>query len=1456
MHPGTMRRAALWTAGILLGLALLLALAAGGALLWLRSEPGRAWLATKIGEATAGSATAQVSMRGIGPGLPWRIAVDEILVADRRGVWLRLEDVLVRPDLWELLRRAFHFEIVSAGEVDFRRPPESGPQPSEAQRKDEEGTLIPDLPEIRVEELAVHRLLLGPELTGRAMSYSVRGGLATSQGVTTAALEARSFERAEDVLLLDGRHVQAENALTISLTYNETPGGLLGSLLNLPDRPGIRLDLRGDGPLRDWRGELSAQAGDLFALQTRLIASAVAPYSANLRGTVRVAERLLPDDVAGLVGNEATFRLVAKPGKGGAVAIVDSGVRTQGVILDLEGLLDPDGQTMDVTARVVMPELVNMVERLGLGLEISEPLILRAQGPLAHPALELRARAEYLRGGGVSLDKPSLTIKARLPREGQDSGGLETELGLEARTLSASGEVLLHQVKAGVEAATPDFERFRVQRLAVRSRELALSGSAQGNLAVPTGQANLHLAVEELSRLASPTGMRLAGNARLDADLRLAETGVLDVSLGGRLAGLAGLPEPLLALTGPRMSLAANLAYANQEVRLGSLMITGRDLRLEAHGSADLAGETFGLDFMARLPEIAAATKAAGLEAGGGLVAKGQAKGRFTDFGADLSLDSQQLRLMGETFTHVRAMVSAVGLPGATRARLGLALGTPLGQAEAATVASHDAGRGLAQLQDTRLELPGLRVTSPSVAIRTESGLVDGELQAEVSSLKFISAFLDTPLDAQGSLSLRLDARNGKQAATAQGHFSGLRVADAQVASLRLQADLTDLLGTPGGTAEATVQEVRQDEMLVSSASLSARGGLERLTFSARTQGEWAHPFQASLEGFYGQGRDGWSAGLDMLRASVAETPIMLRRPFRVTGQGQGYALDNLLLGVADATISAQGRLRPDSVDARLRVDDFPAELLPFLMPKPTAGRLNAELAVNGSPRDPRLALDLRLGGVRYPGLRDFPALGLEADVDYARGGVRANARILGGSGASGALRAAFPAKLSLSPFAFDLPADGRLAGDVDARLDLTILPTLLQIDDQTMDGTVQAALDLSGTLGDPRITGSIGMDGGRYQNLNTGTVLDKLRLTARAAGTSIRLERLTATDGGDGRITAEGNLEFGDGLAYTLMASLRSATLTRMPEVTSTASGNLDLRGNAQKAALGGRITLERTEVSIPESLPPEVVELDVQRINVPAEDKGEQDAKEAQARAFDMGLDVNVRIPNQLFVRGRGLVAEFRGDLDARGSTDAPELVGTLELIRGRFEFLGQNLNLSEGIIRFTGAVPPNPQFTLAATTTVNEVKATMRVMGTADDLDIDLSSDPPLPQDEILARLVFGQALGNLSPFQAIQLAQAVQQLRGGGGGPDIQGGFRRFLGLDELTVGEAAPSAGGGYTLEAGKYITDNVYLRLDKGITAEEDKVGVVIELTPSINLESEAGTTSGMGLGLFWQKDY
>lgn len=1456
--PNTrLKRAALWTGGLLLGASLFLALVLGGGLLWLRSDAGRDWLAAKIGEVTTDSDSAKVTVRGVGPGLPWRIAVDELLVADERGVWLRIENLLLRPDLSDFLRQVFRFKVVSADVVALLRQPLTGPDRPEPQ-PEEEGPLIPDLPDIRMEELSIGRLHLGQPLTGQDLNYSVQGRISSSQGVTTARLEAKSFERAEDALIMIGKYEQAGDTLALDLDYHESPGGLAGSLLDLPGRPKVRLSLRGEGPLRDWRGRFDVTAGDIFALDTRLALSAVEPYLLDVQGSAKASSALLPEDVADLVGNEAVFRLKARPTQTGTIEIASSGIRTQELLLGLEGAIDPGAQTLDVTASIAMPELVDMIEDAGLGVEIVEPIVARAHGPFSHPTLRVEARAEYLRGGDLSLAHPRLALTAEPPEQGLGNADTSMRLHLESSAVVMAGDVLLRSVVAEVEAASSDFKRVRIPRLTLRSRELALSGSAQANLAVPQGSADLRLAIDDLSRLADLTGMPLTGSARLDASLSLADNGLLSVSLQGRTSGLAGLPEALQTAIGPEVAARVKLVHANQEVRLDAFAIDGKLLRLTAQGGTDLADKTFGVDVTARLADVEPVAQAAGFNATGSLAASGRAKGSYADFEADIRLDSEQLTISGEPFTNVRLTASANDLPEPSRIRLDLAAGTPMGRAEAATVASYSTKRDLALLQNTRVELPGLRLASPSLAIRTESGLMDGSLTASATSLKFISALVDTPLAAQGSLDVRLDARNGRQAANMRGSFKDLRLSDVEASAFTLQADLTDLLGTPGGTAEVNLSDVRQGDMLVSSASLTARGDLEQVALTAQAQGDLVHPFQVGLEGAYSQTRSGWSATIETLRVSVAETPIVLRRPFRFVSQGQRQTLSELHLRVADGNISAQGRLEPDSVNGRLRVDSFPASLLPFLVPKPSAGGISAELILDGTPAEPRLDLDVRAQGVRIPGLDDVPALGLTAEAAYAQGGVQASVRLPGGTGMSGTLRAAFPARLSLSPVEFELPEGGRLTGSVQARLDLGALPTLLQLDAQTMDGTAMADMELSGSLAEPLLAGTIATDDGRYQNLNTGTVLAKVNLLARAEGQAIHLERLSATDGDGGRITAEGSLEFGGEITYEMLARLRNATVVRMPEATSTASGSLDLSGNAEQAALGGTLTLERTEISIPGELPDEVVELDVRRINVPEEEGGEE--AEAGAGAgeppFDFGLDVAVDIPNQLFVRGRGLEAEFKGQLAVRGSADAPEIVGTMELIRGRYAILGQTLTLTEGIIRFTGAVPPEPQILLVATARSGDVQATMRVSGTADNLNIQLSSDPPLPQDEILARLIFGQALTDLSPFQAVQLAQAVQQIRGGGGGPDVQGGFRRFLGLDELTVGEADPSVGGGYTLEAGKYITDNVYLRLDKGITAEEDKVGVVIELTPSINLESEAGSTSGMGLGLFWQRDY
>ncbi len=70
--------------------------------------------------------------------------------------------------------------------------------------------------------------------------------------------------------------------------------------------------------------------------------------------------------------------------------------------------------------------------------------------------------------------------------------------------------------------------------------------------------------------------------------------------------------------------------------------------------------------------------------------------------------------------------------------------------------------------------------------------------------------------------------------------------------------------------------------------------------------------------------------------------------------------------------------------------------------------------------------------------------------------------------------------------------------------------------------------------------------------------------------------------------------------------------------------------------------------------------------------------------------------------------------------------------------------------------------------AQTQVLDVTATVKITGLADAPKIELSSTPELPQDEILARLLFGEPASQLTALQVVQIGAALASLSGGGGG----------------------------------------------------------------------------------------
>jgi translocation and assembly module TamB len=124
-----------------------------------------------------------------------------------------------------------------------------------------------------------------------------------------------------------------------------------------------------------------------------------------------------------------------------------------------------------------------------------------------------------------------------------------------------------------------------------------------------------------------------------------------------------------------------------------------------------------------------------------------------------------------------------------------------------------------------------------------------------------------------------------------------------------------------------------------------------------------------------------------------------------------------------------------------------------------------------------------------------------------------------------------------------------------------------------------------------------------------------------------------------------------------------------------------------------------------------------------------------------------------------------------------------------------------------------PIDPRLDILAEASRSGTNVDIAITGNAQSPAIAFSSDPALPEEEILARLLFGGSVTSLSATDALQLAAALAALQGGGGGLDPIGELRRSIGLDQLRIISADPLIGRGTGIALGKNIVRNLYVEL-------------------------------------------
>lgn len=1339
--------------------------AVGAAGLWFLAETaaGRSFVARQISGIEPESGM-RFEVARIDGSLFSRFSLHDVVVHDLDGAFATIPAAHVSWRPLSLFGRLVSLDTIEVPQARLLRMWRLNPG-------DPDAPLLPDI-DIHVGRFDLSRIEVAEPVVGAEAVVTALGRVDIRAGRLLLDMQAATQTGDRMSLLLDAE--PDVDKFDVKADMRAPQGGFVSQLSGMPQ--GMAAELSGAGTWDEWRGRLQADIlpqpvavadGGTTASEGEVARIADLAIMADA-GRFRIQGELLPDAFLG----ESMARMTAP-----AVA-VDATIQRLGDLLDLKfmaasdalsasgaGQLDVKGNRLvDVRAEmhVLRPELVDPALS-GEALRAE----LTAEGPLRDARIAWTVRAAQIRYGEAGTDRmgvDGLEVSGNVVLPAEDvpfavnfSGGVDRTVGL----APAVAELLENPRVSGVVTLADG--GIRIGDLRANTRMLAATGTAAMVNGRLTAAIDGNLRRYEIAQLGP-----IAANARIRVDKPT-----------GRAMTVSG------------DFTARSLGMSNEGVR----DFLGGDPVVTGHFRMAGGGALFVERVNLQSPKLQFANAQARYD---------PSTGRFNLMADGRSADYGPVRVV------------AAGTADAPRATVTLAspgFGVGLVNVVAEVAPTEDGFLILATGQSPQGALDGrvnlVLVEGEPMVINIEQARFAGILArgrlVQTSGGPFAGRIL---VDGRGlDATVDLSAAGSVQQVVGQASARNARIPlDPVVAITSGQADFRILMtpGRPEIVGGFNLKGLRRDSLVLRDAAgkfdLKGTNGTGQVRLAGNMGS--GKPFRAVID--MGSTPQGYTIGLS---GTVDRQPLKLERPARIVVRGDQMELLPTRLVLPKGRIDIAGtwgakrelRIRLDKVDMSA-VDYMGGDFgLGGTASGDVAIRLIKGAAVPQGEANLRIDRLTRAGltGISVPVDMVFTAQstgdGLALGGRFSWQGNqlgRVVVRVTPGEGT--AMTERF--------------FNGRLSGGVRYNGPVEPLWAFVAPEGQELRGPVALGVDMTGTVANPVFSGVARGQGLGYRNAQFGTAITDIAFSGRFEGPYFRLANFSA-NAGKGTITGQGqvNLSPGDARQVRLAIQFDEARLANSDTMGAVISGPLRLDGQGSALKLSGDLRVDSARALLVQVTAADVPTLKVRRrgdVMVPP-------AEAAPPLLSAIELDVRVRANDVVRVEGMGLDSIWNADVRIRGTADAPRMFGRANLASGEFTFASSDFDITSGRLTLNGE-PMDSAINIQAQTVAQDVTAYITIAGTAARPQISFSSTPSLPEDEILARLLFGTSVADLSVTEAVQLASAVAGLQSG---MDTMGKIRRGIGLDRLRLVGENGQTGMGTGLAVGKRLSKNIYMEV-------------------------------------------
>ncbi len=1382
-----------------LGIAIVvLALLVLAVLFGINTDPGRRLVADQIGGYTTASGL-NIKVGRIDGSLYGRMVLSDLRVSDPQGVFL--DSPRLEVDWRPFAFASNHVDVreLNAGTVTMRRKPVlKATEPA-----DPNAPLLPDL-DIDVNRLRVGRFVLAPPVTGQAHIVSIDGAVhiadRRAQLVANAAALRGPGVAGGDRLVLKIDAVPDQNRLDVNVKLTAPTGGVVATMGGL--KAPLALSVDGRGSWAAWQGRAIATLGGGELANLGVSAKA---------GHIEVRGKTRP----GLYLEGPVERLTAPALQ---VAIdttlnerrADSRIklRSDALMVDAGGMLDLANSRFGnfaVDAKLLTPGAI--APNLN-GRDVTARLVL--DGAFATPTVDYKIAAARLGFGEmavenlyaeglarVNADRILVPVNARAKRV----TGLNAAVGGLANNVAINGDFAI------------SMPNILSDNLRIRSDNIDATAIVVAN--VQTGRY---------------TGA-LKGRVN---NYRVDSIGIINLQTDAKL--VPG-PNGGFGITGRVVAQTTQLFNDGARTFLGGNAVVRADIGYSPEGVVTFSG----LRMTAPLFRVT----------------RGQ--GRFDPRTGAVAVDADAVSSQyGPLFARVTgSATSPVVVLRAPRPGVGVGLAdlnARIVGRNGAYAVTASGGTNYGPFTADVLVRPGNQL---AVDVRRVvfAGIVANGRIVQTAAGPFAGALAFNGSGLTGNV--RLANQAGNQRADVNARAYNARIpgqVDFTIGRAIVNASVVLLPRAPQVVADVQFADTRYGPTVIQSARAKVNYVDGRGTAQALLTGSNGVPFRVALNGRlapddYLIALQGRANGIDFRTAN----------PARIQSVRGAYRLSPTRIDFSQGSARVAGSFG-NATSAQLRLDKLDLSIISAFVPNlGLSGQAtgSVDYAQASGASFPTADARVTVSQFRRTGLSaistpvDIVFAGkLLADGGEARALVKSGQTVVGRMLAT--LRPLPPGAGSWTTRLMSAP----LSGGIRYNGPSSLLFSFAALPNQQLTGPIALAADFSGRVSAPQLTGLVRADNLTYDNETYGTRLSRMQLAGRFTNDRLEITTLNAR-AGDGTVQAQGTIGFAadSGYPIDLRATLNNARLANSDALAATTSGTVRLTNGPNGGLIQGELTVPNARYQIIRQGAAEVPELTGIRRRSEIRTARPTD-RPAVAPMGLFKLDLRIRADNQLFVSGMGLESEWEMDLRIGGTSAAPVITGGLDLVRGTYSFSGKRFEVNRGTIRFRGGALTDPDINIQATTTTDGITVVINVTGTGQRPQISFTSTPTLPQDEVLSRLLFGTNPENLSATEAIQLASALNSLRGsGGGGLNPLGKLRSAIGFDRLRVLGADEASGRGTSLAAGKYLTDDIYVEIvtdARGFTATQ----LEIALTRALSILTSTGSFGGSSGSVRYRKDY